>query len=256
MAQSISTSELGLRALDLDCGVAALANEIVTIPPQLGVGDGPYGPLVGVRCGSTVQAVAYPLFAHLIDCDPSDTRIAVVVSRTAKPQIVDPRRERPLVIEVELGPAVDVGRRVLGLPTPPEPTSPTEVLDVFWLSTMISEVLRAAPENSPSWASLVVLHPLADQPIEPWRLRNRRLRLTQGWDVFRQQACSARSTWPGMEPEVAAWLDDGSFARWCLADLPDRESIFDDLRDLLEPSVMAYVDEALAPPEDWIRRWM
>lgn len=256
MAQSISTFQLGHRALALDCGVAALTNEVMTIPPQLGFDHGPYGPLVGVRCGLEVRAVAYPIRARLIDCDPSDARIAIVVSRDASPQIVDPRRDHALIIEVELGPVVDVGRRVLGLPTPAESRSPSEVLDVFWLSGMISEVLRTAPEESPTWASLVVLHPLADQPIEPWSLRNRRLRLPHGWDAFRQQACSARSAWPGMDPAIAAWLDDGSFARWCLADLADRDSVLDDLRDLLEPALMACVDEALAPPGDWIRRWM
>ena len=50
------------------------------------------------------------------------------------------------------------------------------------------------------------------------------------------------------DPSIAGWLDDGSFARWCLADLPEKDTILDDLRDLLDPSVMACIDEALAPP--------
>ena len=85
MAQSVSASSLGWRALSLDCGVAALADEMVAIPPPPGINQNPYGPLVGVRCGPAVQAVAYPLPARLIDCDPSDTRIAIVVSRTEAP---------------------------------------------------------------------------------------------------------------------------------------------------------------------------
>ena len=94
MAQPVSTTALGRRALSLDCGVAALADEIIAIPPPPGIDQNPYGPLVGVRCGPAVQAVAYPLPARLISCDPSDTRIAIVVSRTEAPQIVDPRKDR------------------------------------------------------------------------------------------------------------------------------------------------------------------
>ena len=255
MAQPVSTTALGRRALSLDCGVAALADEIIAIPPPPGIDQNPYGPLVGVRCGPAVQAVAYPLPARLISCDPSDTRIAIVVSRTEAPLIVDLRQDRPMTIEAELGPAVDVGRRVLGMATPAESTPPSDVLDVFWLDGIISAVLRAGPEESLSWASMSVLHPLTDDTIEPWRLRNRRLRLALGWDAFRHRASSATTRWPGMDPAIAGWLDDGSFARWCLADLPDRDTIIDDLRDLLEPSLMACIDEALAPPGEWIRRW-
>ena len=256
MAQPVSASALGRRALSLDCGVAALADEIIAIPPPPGNTQNPYGPLVGVRCGPAVQAVAYPLPARLIDCDPTDTRIAIVVSRAAAPQIIDLRKEHPMTIEVELGPAVDVGRRVLGMATPPESTSPSDVLDVFWLDGVISLALRSGLQESLNWASVSVLHPLTDQTIEPWRLRNRRLRLPLGWDAFRNRASNASSPWPGMDPSIAGWLDDGSFARWCLADLPDRDVILDDLRDLLEPSLMACIDESLAPPGEWIRRWL
>ncbi len=255
MAQPVSNSTLGRRALLLDRGVVALAGEIIAIPPPLGINESPYGPLVGVRCGRAVQAVAYPLPARLISCEVADTQVAVVVSRTAAPQIVDPRREHPMTIEAELGPAVDVGRRALGMATPEELTSPSDVLDVFWLDGIISDVLRSEPGESRDWASVSVLHPLTDHAIEPWRLRNRRLRLPLGWDAFRRRASNASSPWPGMDPSIAGWLDDGSFARWCLADLPDKDTILDDLRDLLEPSLMAYIDETLAPPGEWIRRW-
>lgn len=255
MAQPVSASALGRRALSLDSGVVALAGDIIAVPAPLGVAASPYGPLVGVRCGRSVQAVAYPLPARLISSEVVDTRIAVVVSRSAAPQVVDPRREHPLTIEAELGPAVDVGRRALGLATPPESTAPSSVLDVFWLDGIISEVLRSTPAFSLGWESVCVLHPLTDCPIEPWRLRNRRLRLPLGWDAFRHRASNASSPWPGMDPAVAAWLDDGSFARWCIAELPDKDTILDDLRDLLEPSLMARIDETLAPPGEWIRRW-
>ena len=255
MAQPVSNSALGRRALLLDRGVVALAGEIIVIPPPLGINESPYGPLVGVRCGRAVRAVAYPLPARLISSEVADTRVAVVVNRTAAPQIVDPRREHPLTIEAELGPAVDVGRRALGMATPKESTPPSDVLDVFWLDGIISDVLRSDPGESRDWAAVSALHPLTGHAIEPWRLRNRRLRLPLGWDAFRRRASNASSPWPGLDPSIASWLDDGSFARWCLADLPDRDTILDDLRDLLEPSLMACIDEALAPPGDSIRRW-
>ncbi len=256
MAQSVSARSLGRRALSLDCGVAALADEMIAIPPAPGTSAHPYGPLVGVRCGRAVHAVAYPLSARLVHSEATDTRIAVVVSRTSAPLIIDPRRKQPMTIEAELGPAVDVGRRVLGMATPVETTSPSDVLDVFWLDGIISVALRSEPEGPLNWAAVSTLHPLTDRQIEPWRLRNRRLRLPLGWDAFRNRASNAASPWPGMDPSIAGWLDDGSFARWCLADLPDRDTIVEDLRDLLDPSVMAGIDEALAPPGEWIRRWL
>lgn len=256
MAQPVSTTDLGRRALLVNSGVAVLANQIITIPPPLGIAESLYGPLVGVRCSRAVQAVAYPLPARLIGSETTDTRIAVVVSRTVAPQIVDPRREQPLTIEAELGPVVDVGRRVLGMSTPIESTPPSDVLDVFWLDGIISEVLRSEPSEPLGWAAASVLHPLTDRAIEPWRLRNRRLRLPLDWGAFRRQASRVGSHWPGMDPAIASWLDDGSFARWCLADLPDHDTLVDDLRDLLEPSLMACIDEALAPPGEWIRRWL
>ena len=188
---------------------------MIAIPPPPGINQNPYGPLVGVRCGPAVQAVAYPLSARLVDSEMTDTRIAIVVSRTSVPLIIDPRKEQPLTIEAELGPAVDVGRRVLGMSTPFELTSPSDVLDVFWLDGIISVVLRSGTEESLNWASVSVLHPLTfDHSIEPWRLRNRRLRLPLGWDAFRHRASNASSPWPGMDPSIAGWLDDGSFARW------------------------------------------
>ncbi len=253
MAQFVSTSSLGKRALSLNCGVAALADQILAIPSPSNAKVNPYGPLVGVRCGRAVQAVAYPLSARLVDNEETDARIAIVVNRTSRPQIIDPRKDQPLTVEAELGPAIDVGRRALGMPTPAELASPSDVLDVYWLDGIISVVIRSGLEESLSWAAAVLMHPLADETIEPWRLRDRRLKLPLGWDAFRSRACNASSPWPGMNPGIARWLDDGSFARWCLANLPDKDTILDDLRDLLEPSVMACIDEALSPPGDWIR---
>ena len=259
MAQPISNSTLGRRALKLNCGVAAINNEILALPPPHGIAVSPYGPLVGVRCGPRVQAVAYPLAARLIGLAQGElhnTTIAVVVNRAAPAQIIDPRRPLPLDIKTELGPAVDVGRRVLSIATPEEHTPPVDVLDVFWLDSIISATLRLGPEQPLNWGSTAMLHPLSNEAIEPWQLRERRTGLTLGWDAFRQRASNASSPWPGMDPAIAAWLDDGSFARWCLADLPEKDTLLEDLRDLLEPSLNTRIYEALNSPGEWIRRWI
>jgi hypothetical protein len=46
-------------------------------------------------------------------------------------------------------------------------------------------------------------------------------------------------------PDVAAWMDDGMFARWLLGSRPDPVDVVVDLVDLLPPPLTRGVVEAL-----------
>ena len=253
MAQPISNLTLGRHALELERAIVVIGDEMIALATN---SISPYGPIVGVRCGSKVQAVAYPISATLISADVQETTIAVVVTRANVAQIVSLTNQTPLDVEAELGPVIDVGRRALGLETPEELTSAVEVLDVFWLDSIISLTLRLGTTEPLNWASISMLHPLVNQESSPKQIRELRETINLSWEDFRNRASNPRSPWPGMDPAIASWLDEGSFARWCIADLPDKGTLIEDLQDLLEPSLMTQINEALDAPGDWIRRWL
>ncbi len=253
MVQPMSNLTLGRRALELECAIVLIGDEMIALATNT---TSPYGPIVGVRCGSNVQAVAYPISARLVQSGVQETTIAVVVTRENLAQIVSLSKPTPLNVEAELGPAIDVGRRALGLVTPEELTSATEVLDIFWLDSIISVTLRLGTTEPLNWASISMLHPLVNQESSPQQIRERRETVKLSWRDFRHRASNPRSPWPGMDPAIASWLDDGSFARWCISDLPEKETLLEDLQDLLEPQLMTQINEALDTPGDWIRRWL
>ncbi len=251
MAVSVSTLSLGERSLAFGCGVVAVGDHMIPLPTPDRPARHPYGPIVGIRCGSHVAAVAYPLRIGLVNGDRGRRRIAIVVARTGDCHLVDRRESEPIPVPVGLGPVVDVGQRALGLSTPAELTPPIALLDAIWLDRVLAAVLDADLGTSPPWLSLSVLHPLAGQPVEPWSLRDRRHGLGVDWEAFRRRATRPDTPWPGLDPMVADWLDTGAFARWSLADMPEPSTVLADLGDLLSATTMACVDEALAPRPDW-----
>jgi hypothetical protein len=242
---------LGARCLDLDRAVVAVGDGFLALPPPDGASGHPYGPAVGVRCAPAVDAIAYPVDARIVSCEPSIRRLAVVVARAGEAVIVDPRRADPLCITAEFGPLVDVGRRALGLATPAEPTPPVTMLDAVWADRLLAATLDADLGAPPSWSSLGALHPLAGASITSEDLRLRRLAMPLDWSAFRRQAARSGASWPGLTPGLAEWLDDGSFARWALADLPPATHLLDDLAALLAPETMVHIDAALVGAVRW-----
>lgn len=245
------TRRIGSRCLDLDRAVVAVGAELLALPPTDGPRGHPYGPAVGVRCAPAVDAIAYPVDARIVSCDPTVRRLAVVVGRAGEADIVDPRRADPFRITHEFGPLVDVGRRALGLATPAEPTPPVVMLDAVWTDRLLTATLDADLGSPPPWSVLGALHPLAGAPITAQELRFRRLALPLDWSAFRHQATRSGGSWPGLAPGLAEWLDDGSFARWVLADLAPATHLLDDLSELLTPETMVHIDAALAGAVRW-----
>ncbi|MEZ5167411.1 MAG: hypothetical protein R2695_13325 [Acidimicrobiales bacterium] len=129
------------------------------------------------------------------------------------------------------------------------------LLDAIWLDRIIGHVLERDLGSTTRWCVLAKLHPLAADSavlgraaVTPESLRGRRLGLRVGWAGFRARATSPGAPWPGMSPAIASWLDDGSFARWVLTDLPPIGPVLADLGELLEASVVSDIHEALAAP--------
>ena len=131
----------------------------------------------------------------------------------------------------------DVCRRALGLSTgaPPVPTS--VLWAVQWLDAIVDVAVRTSCAPAVvTWDAVALRHPalhalqadIRDGAPTPEALARdaHQLGVWRDWPVLRR-ACAA-GTWDGtdIEPAVAAWLDDGAFARWVLGAYPE----LDDLR--------------------------
>ena len=129
------------------------------------------------------------------------------------------------------GRVVDACRRVLGLPTPPAPGSPQVWATVVWVDAVLAATLAADLGEPPGWHALAALDPL-DHAGD-------RAGLT--WSLVRASCAAGLVVVPGVDAELAAWMDDGMFAREATAALPPLFDMLHDLRDLLAPHVLDHV---------------
>lgn len=124
--------------------------------------------------------------------------------------------------EAPSGEQVDLLRRVLGLPTDPPPCDPSTYWSIEWLSTLV-----AADRPIETLADAVGLHPVnhllrrgtgldAADVLDVLTAFHRVLT----WRRMRELASLDRFEVPDLSPEDAAWLDDGSFARFLLNRCP------------------------------------
>lgn len=106
----------------------------------------------------------------------------------------------------------DVLRRCLGLPTPP-PQVPVACFFAALWCTAIAEAAGAGRGRILDWTGAERLHP-AYRPGRPLARSAAEQARGIGWDGVRWQLVEGRWRLPGLEAELAAWFDDGSFARW------------------------------------------
>ncbi len=246
-------ARLASTAIDSDCVVIVNSSEGVTLVEAAATSDADlrhprYGPIVGVNCPPDTTMVAYPFEVFVNRPDATfDTRLAVVVSRH-DPAIViatDGMRLHPIA---GAAPVIDLGRRAMGMSTP-EPEVPLiHLLDRIWFDRVLTAVLDSDLGLSPSWRALLALHPAMPQLCSPENLSTVRHHFRSTWSDFRQRVALAHIRWPGIEPKIADWLDDGSFSRWCVADTPEPDPIMADLTELLDPVISRRLQDALRPP--------
>jgi len=230
--------DLGIRALDDDTSVVeALAG--FTAPPEW------------MAIGVVTEGNA----RHLVDPSAERTRVRCVhlVDRTgASASTLRLQGEAATVFGVEeehgRGRIDDACRRALGLPTPPAEQSTIELWALVWLDRALTAL--AAHESDPpvTWADVVDHHPavaVLRSDAEEWgdAAEDNVVRLgtvladVHSWPVLRA-ACAA-GEWPvdDIAPEVAAWLDDGSFSRWVLGGYPPIAQLADAVCELVPPSL-------------------
>jgi hypothetical protein len=148
------------------------------------------------------------------------------------------------------GKLVDCLRRCFGLPTPPPPTGAGLLQSVFWVLTVLDAAGRSS--RPLTWRQVACLHPLARacahpgtpaQPAPQVPALAGVARATLTWEMLRLHA----GLWATdlVSPEIAAWMDDGMFARWVLSQLPDPEQLIRRVRPFLTPSAARRLAHAM-----------
>lgn len=153
--------------------------------------------------------------------------------------------------EMPVGRVPDSLRRCLGVSTAPPPESTIAYWSRYWLAAVSEQVWGT--ERAFSWAQIARMHPamiparLLDQRSKVGDLpaRAEDLATETTWSALRWEAVCAKQVYGFDEgSDMAAWMDDGMFARWVLAELP-AASLVKRLEARLEPSVLRRVRGAL-----------
>jgi hypothetical protein len=159
----------------------------------------------------------------------------------------------PVVVDTVAadGDVADCVRRALDLPTPPPPHPPIVWWAIDWLDALLDQACRE-PGRRWNWSHVSALHPLAGllPPDSPASLVAHVVERSEGldWSDLRLAAAdTALADGPPcpIGPDLAAWMDDGMFARWLLGSRPEPVDVVVDLVDLLPPPLTRGVVEAL-----------
>ncbi len=177
--------------------------------------------------------------ADLVAAVPGGVRMACVVWRTGTVgwHMVLPDGsecdERP-----EAGRVLDVMHRCLGLPTPPPPGSPHLLGVYLWLGALLA---AGPPERPWGWAEVLDFHPalVGCDPDLPAEIKQTVVEWRRGNDYWgdMRRAVADGHCGPGMPPaRLAAWMDDGMFARWMLDLWRPPQELLAELRPHLRPA--------------------
>ncbi|MBV9950878.1 MAG: hypothetical protein JO291_02925, partial [Acidimicrobiia bacterium] len=134
------------------------------------------------------------------------------------------------------GDVADCVRRALDLPTPPPPHPPVVWWAIDWLDALLDHACRD-PSRRWTWRDVAALHPLAGShpPDSPSSLVATVGERSEGlaWSGLRLAAADAALAAEGppcpIGPDLAAWMDDGMFARWLLGSRPEPVDVVVDL---------------------------
>jgi hypothetical protein len=156
------------------------------------------------------------------------------------------------------GRMLDCLRRCFELPTPPPPVGPARLQIVAWLAAVLEQAKSA--RRPLSWSEVSRLHPVARilgaeldgscSELVPGLMRM--AGSAWSWEELRRQAQYEHGLEDIVDPELAAWMDEGMFARWVLADLPSPDELLAALRPRLSPSAarrLGHAVHAASTPE-------
>lgn len=149
------------------------------------------------------------------------------------------------------GRMLDVLLRCFNLPTPPPDDPASEIHSAAWLASVIDGGMSS--DRRLTWSDVEQLHPLArvlagdldvrvelsdegdDVAREQFEGLLRIAAAACSWEEIRMQAARGELK-PFIEPELAAWMDEGMFSRWLSAIIPSIDHLLEATRPLLVPS--------------------
>lgn len=156
-----------------------------------------------------------------------------------------------------MGTIADLCRRVLGVPTPPAPASTDLLWATLWLDAVLTEWGR--PERrraiSADLAALTALHPATGgegtASLSAFASAAAAHSRQWTWSALRHAAEQLALPDGPLPAEVAAWMDDGFYARWALGAYPALTTLATDLCALLGrdlgPRLLEAVSAILEP---------
>jgi hypothetical protein len=206
-----------------------------------------------------------PLPRAVEGAEPTPVHVAIVVSRSGA--VVSGLRTEDGPFEVversdRVGGRIpDACRRVLGLATPPPEVAIGPVIALCW----VEDVVAASVEDPGglTWADAVDLHPgavlarelavehgLADELTCDQLLTAGQLILAERstWGQLRHDTAVRPPGDGGVDPQAAAWMDDGMFSREVLAGLLPADALLDLLEPVARPEVVDGVTALLESP--------
>ena len=208
--------------------------------------------------------VATPGTGHALDGDrpPERVHVTMLLARSGASAGVLRRGDRATRLgDPPEGLVADACRRALGLATAPPPATTAGLWARWWLDRLVQASAERAPGSPvPGWADAVALHPAKCVPApgepapEPAAVAAATLGLADAWGWGRlREHPGVADMLPGpgpsagaLTPEVAAWMDDGMFARWLLSALPPPDDLLDACWGLLPEAVAARVAATVA----------
>lgn len=260
--------DLASHALDLPAGaavVAAATGATTTVdPPSSGAMA-----MIGLRCPPETVAVAAT--THCETLWPDGCRRSGVLAwsldrrRNSSALFREQPGGRAETLTAVAGTLLDAGMRALGQDTPPCPFPAVWFPDGVFLhrlSRLLDRRGGICARRPLSWEGLSRLYPLnvTDEPLTPaMTLHLRQVFLARNtWPSLRlgvvDQPAAAPAILPGLTPDTAEWLDDGSFARWVLSRVPDPPSTLDWLRGRVDRGLASDLHLALGEVQGPDRR--
>jgi hypothetical protein len=133
--------------------------------------------------------------------------------------------------EAPIGMVPDALRRALGLPTPAP-----EVPIAHWVAVMLFGLIvgDGGPHRRVGWSQL-------RHHLDTYEVLGR----DGTWALLRKLAGKRSDLNLDLAPDVAAWMDDGMFARWVLGGLPSYDAMLNKARTACTPEAFRQVRRIL-----------
>jgi len=220
----------------------------------LGFRAPPHWQALGVSCSGRAHRLDDEGRRRSPHAEGDEVRVTVLVDRAGAAVSLMRRGDEvtPLPGRPD-GAVADACRRALALPTAPPPASTSGLWTASWLDRVVE--VAGACGDSPgaglrSWAAVAALHPAAGPAASegPAALAADAHALAEAWPWSRLRDDPVVADVCGAAPpaDLAAWMDDGMWARWLLSHLPATDDLLAAVRALLPARLSDGVHQVVA----------